>query len=364
MDFTKALVFLLLLLPAPFFSHENRKWVLAKRPNGAFKASNLRLVIEDVDESSLGEGQILVQTDVLSVDAFIRTTLDEEAYHGSTPIGSVVTALGLGTVIASRSKKFKPNDRVAGALGAQTLAVLHADGPTAMCTKTGPLPGVPESAALGVLGLTTGMTAWVGVHAVAGPPKRGETVVVSAAAGAVGTCAAQFARNRGARVIGVAGGAEKQAFLLNDLRLAGAVDYKSRTESLGDQLDALAPDGIDFFFDNVGGQILDACLERMRPGGRIVICGGISQYQGNLNHGRVEGPSNYLKLAEKGCSMTGFNVIQKISLLPWMLLRILVACWRGNVKLREQVESGIEAFPLALEKMFSGGHIGKLLVKP
>ncbi|KAJ1626677.1 hypothetical protein T492DRAFT_631329 [Pavlovales sp. CCMP2436] len=338
----------------------NSRWVLARHPDGAVKASDFLLVKEVVDPSALADGQVLVRVETLSIDAFIRTTLDERAYHGATPIGSTITALGLGVVVASTSCIFKPGDKVAGVLGAQTYASV----PTALLTPAPQLPGMPANAVLAELGFTTGLTAWVGMHAVLGPPKRGEVVVVSAAAGAVGCCAAQMAMNRGARVIGIAGGARKVQFLTQELGLQGTVDYKDPAKSVGEQLDELCPDGIDFFFDNVGGATLDAVLARLRPGARVIVCGAVSQYDtAKLNHGQVEGPSNYLALAERGATMSGFNVMQKMHLLPWMIIRVLVSVAAGRLHVPRHTERGIERVPAALALLFNGGHVGKLLVE-
>jgi NADPH-dependent curcumin reductase CurA len=185
---------------------------------------------------------------------------------------------------------------------------------------------------------------------------------VTGAAGAVGSIAAQLAKSTGARVVGIAGGKPKQAFLLDNLKLDGAVDYKDAERNLAHQLDECCPDGIDFVYDNVGGETLDALLERINPNGRVVICGAISQYSGNLNKGKVQGPSNYLKLAERGAEMKGFNVMQHMYKIPLMLFGMFWLYMRGKVHMTEHIENGIESFPLALQKLFTGGHIGKMLV--
>lgn len=160
----------------------------------------------------------------------------------------------------------------------------------------------------------------------------------------------------------MAGGAAKCAYLTDDLKLHGAVDYKSTAQTVDDQLAALCPHGVDFFYDNAGGAVLDSVLRQINGGGRVVICGAASQYNGHLNKGKVQGPSEYLKLAEKGASMTGFNVMQY---MPSVALAVPALLWhhaRGTVVLREQVETGVESFPKAMEHMFTGGHIGRLLV--
>jgi len=248
---------------------------------------------------------------------------------------------------------------VLGMLGAQTVARVPAKGLQAAAA----LPGTRRTDALGRMGIS-GLTAWIGVTSVLGPPKKGQTVVVSAAAGAVGSLAAQIAKARGARVIGIAGGQAKCAYLRERLGLDGAIDYKSGSSSVGEQLDALAPDGVDFFFDNVGGRTLDAVLARLKLRARVVICGGISYYgTGDQNKGTVVGPSEYLKLAERGATMKGYNVMQYLPRkLPAFLCKMLYLIWRGRVVMDEQVENGIASFAKAMELMFAGGHTGKLLV--
>jgi len=269
--------------------------------------------------------------------------------------------LGVGTIVAVGPKSnFRVGTKVQGGLGAQTLAKL-APGPMGPMAVL-PLPFVPLRFWLGLLGLTTGLTAWVGIFRVAKRPRRGETVVVSAAAGATGSIAAQLAKSTGARVIGVAGGPSKCDFLTSKLQLDAAVDYKASHQTLDEQLESLAPGGVDFFFDCTGGDILDAVLRRINAKGRIVICGAASQYSGNLNKGKVQGPSEYLKLAERGATMTGYNVVNYMSSLPIAILSLLWASFRKRVVMHEHIEKGIDKFAGAMEKMFTGGHMGKLFV--
>jgi|AntAceMinimDraft_5_1070358.scaffolds.fasta_scaffold21142_1 hypothetical protein len=339
----------------------NTKWTLKVRPVAVFTEADASLETEDIDLTALAPEEVVIVTEVLSVDAFLRTMLDEEAYHGSIVLGGTLPAMGIGKVVAVGSAaKLSVGSKCIGLLGAQTVAKL-VPGPMGP-HKLVNFPGVQERASLGLLGLTTGITAWVGVNSVARPPRAGETVVVTVAAGAVGSIAAQLCLSAGARVIGVAGGVAKCAYLLDDLKLHGAVDYKSTTQTVDEQLATLCPNGVDFFYDNAGGAVLDCVLRQINGGGRVVICGAASQYNGNLNKGGVQGPSEYLKLAEKGASMTGFNVMQH---MPSVAMAVPAMLWhhaRGTVVLREQVEVGIASFPKAMEQMFTGGHIGRLLV--
>ena len=346
----------------------NRKWTLKERPHGAFVAQQHAELKEETiplnehgDSLSCGEDEVIVKVETLSVDAFLRTMLDEQAYHGTVEIGQTIPAIGYGKVVAAGTKSGKRvGSRVTGMLGAQEYAKISAGMVQPMLT----LPYLPLSASLGLMGLTTGLTAYVGTFCVCRPPRKGETVVVTAASGAVGCIASQLAKWNGAKVIGIAGGESKTKFLTDELKLDGAVDYKSSKATLGEQLDACCPDGVDFVYDNVGGKTLDEILGRIRPKGRVVICGAISQYSGKLNTGKVEGPSNYLKLAERGAEMKGFNVLQYLWNLPVAIVWMYVQHLRAKVVMPEHIESGIWSFPLALENFFNGSKpVGKTLVK-
>jgi NADPH-dependent curcumin reductase CurA len=216
----------------------------------------------------------------------------------------------------------------------------------------------PASAYLGALGLTTGLTAYFGIVDV-GQVKKGDTVVVSGAAGAVGSVAGQIARLSGAsKVIGIAGGAHKSKFLVDDLKFDAAIDYKN--ENVAARLDELAPDGINVFYDNVGGDILDDVLMRIVEGSRIVICGGISQYE---NMDDVRGPKNYMKLAERHATMEGFAVFHFAE--HYARAEKHLADWlrSGELVVREQIEHGVENFPTVMNLLMTGGHYGKLLLK-
>lgn len=339
----------------------NSKWVLKARPQGVFDPSNdVELTTENIPTSSLEDDEILVETTMLSGDAFIRTMMDEEAYHGALSINDTIPAIGYGKVIAAGPNAgHKVGTVVSGMMGAQTHARIKGGGAFRHIT----FPFMTPTASLGLMGLTTGLTAYTGVFYVTRRPKRGETVVVTGAAGAVGSVAAQLAKATGARVIGVAGGPKKCQYLTGELKLDGAIDYKNSERSLEEQIAAACPNGIDFLYDNVGGTILDQLLAEINPGGRVVICGAILQYSGRLNKGKVEGPSNYLKLAERGAEMKGFNVMQYMMKVPLALCGMFYYHIRGKVRMTEHIEVGIQSFPHALSKMFSGGHIGKMLVK-
>jgi len=329
----------------------NRKVVLAHRPNGIPDPSCFR--VEQESLSPLEDAQVRIDVSHLSIDAFIRTSLEEVAYHQPVPIGGTITALGVGRVRESRSDRFAPGDAVMAPLGAQTIATLPDIMVQPIDEKRAPI-----TAYLGVLGMTAGLTAYFGIREV-GNVQSGETVVVSAAAGAVGSLAGQIARIDGAHVIGIAGGADKCRYLTKELGFDAAVDYKG--EDVDARLRELAPEGIDVYFDNVGGPMLDVILDQIREQARVVICGAISQYHGDMSQG-VRGPNLYLRLAERHARMEGFAVSHfgaqfgpaQSQLADWLA--------EGALKLPEHIENGIENFGATLQLLFEGGHTGKLML--
>ena len=329
----------------------SRKIVLTQRPDGEPVESDFALV--DSELKTLDDGEVLLKVEHLSIDAFIRTMLDDrDGHHGKIDLDAPVMALGIGRVVDSRSAELQQGDAVFGPMGAQT----HVVWPAAMLRKLDE-SSVPARTYLGALGMTTGLTAYAGMMCV-GKVQPEETVVVSAAAGAVGSMACQIARIAGARVIGIAGGEEKCDFLRSDIGCNDAVDYKSG--NLADKLREACPEGIDVFFDNVGGEVLDAALDNIAKCARVVICGAISQYNDMT---QVTGPSLYLRIPERNASMLGFTVDHYADQFPDMEADIAKWIQSGELSLPEQVEEGIENFPGALIKLMTGGHKGKLLVE-
>ncbi len=329
----------------------NKRVVLRTRPDGTPKVSDF--AIESVPVDRPGSDQVLIEVSHISIDAFIRTTLDGAGIHGTVGMGAPITALGVGKVLASGYPALKPGDWVTG----PTLAQTHALMPGTMFQKIDAAVA-PPSTYLGILGLTTGLTAYVGLLEVAGVD-AGDTVVVSGAAGAVGSVVCQLAKIAGARVIGIAGGADKTRYLTDTIGADAGIDYKG--EDVGSRLNALAPEGVNVYFDNVGGELLDTVLDRIATGARVSICGAISQY----NHmSEVRGPTLYLRLAERNARMSGFTVDHHSACFPAASAKLIEWMNAGKLRLPEHVERGIERFPAALVMLFTGGHMGKLLVVP
>ena len=307
----------------------NTRWVLAQRPGQRAFDADQDCKKETAPVPALAPDEVCVKVELLSVDAFIRTMLDAEAYHGAIALGDPLPALGYGTVVAAGDDAKKHvGKRVMGMCKAQTHAV-GTMGMEGFMPCMG-FPGVPETASLGLLSVATGVASYVGCFKVLAPPRGGETALVSAAGGAVGSIAVQLLKTTGARVVGVAGGSKKSAFVTERLRADAADDNKSPT--IADDHDAACPDGIDFFLDNAGGDTLRGALDRINMRSRVVVCGAASQYSGNLNTGRddkgqggaVVGPSSYLKLSEKSSTMAGFNVMHYFSSIPLALFLSLI----------------------------------------
>ena len=328
----------------------NTRVTLARRPEG--EATPDDFSVETAPVEPLHDGEVRVAVDYLSVDAATRTMLRGEGFHQQVAIGDTVRAGGVGVIVESAADGWEVGDAVRGNLGAQTLSTRRVTSLERLDVTSAPI-----NAYLGALGGSTGVTAWVGVRLVA-KPKPGDVFVVSAAAGAVGSIAGQIAKLDGARVIGIAGGPTKVAFLVDELGFDAAIDYKN--EDVTERLRELAPDGVNVFFDNVGGAVLDAVLLHLALHAKVVICGAISQYNDMDN---VVGPSNYLKLAERQSTMEGFAFFHFPDRLGEAADDLAAMLADGKLTMAEEIIDGVERFPEALQLMFQGGNIGKLLVK-
>jgi NADPH-dependent curcumin reductase CurA len=328
----------------------NHQFRLAARPVGMPKRTDWNYVDEPVSEPD--DGELLVKVLYISLDPAMRGWMNEgRSYIPPVAIGEVMRAGAAGRVIASRHPDFAIGDHVTGAFGVQEYARSNGKGVIKVDTKLAPLPVY-----LGALGMP-GMTAYFGLLDT-GKPKPGETVVVSAAAGAVGTVVGQIAKIKDCRVIGIAGGTDKCSYITEELGFDAAIDYKS--EDVKKALREHCPKGIDIYFDNVGGDILDAALAHLARRARIVICGAISQYN---NTTPITGPSNYLSLLINRASMTGMIVFDYESQYPEAMREMAGWLSEGRLKTREQIVTGIETFPEALLKLFKGENTGKLVLK-
>lgn len=331
-------------------SQINRQFLLAKRPVGAPSRDTFEFVEKPLDEP--GPNQILVQVEYLSLDPAMRGWMnDAKSYIPPVGIGEVMRALGVGKVIASRHPGYAEGDYVNGPLGVQAYFLGEPKGFYKVDPNQAPLPRY-----LSALGMT-GMTAYFALLAV-GEPKAGETVVISGAAGAVGSVAGQIARIKGCRVVGIAGGADKCRFLTEKLGFDAAIDYKSEDVAAG--LKRECPKGVDVYFDNVGGDILDAALTRLSVGARVVICGAISQYN---NKEAVKGPANYLSLLVNRARMEGIVVFDYADRYPVAIAELAGYLKDGRMKSREDVVEGLDTFPESLVKLFTGENFGKLVLQ-
>ena len=309
--------------------------------------------IEEVETPELADNQVLVQTQYLSIDPAMRGWMNEgKSYIRPVKIGEVMRALGAGVIVESKHPDFKAGDFVTTGTGVQEYAVLDGKDVIKVDTNFVPLP-----AYLGTLGMS-GLTAYFGLLDT-GQPKEGETVVVSGAAGAVGSVVGQIAKIKGCRVVGIAGGAEKCKYVVEELGFDACVDYKAG--ELRKQLKEACPAGVDVYFDNVGGEILDTLLTLINLRARIVICGAISQYNATE---KPTGPSNYMSLLVNRARMEGIVVFDNAANYGKGIKEM--AGWVAQGKLNATVdvaEGGIKAFPATLMKLFKGENTGKLVLK-
>jgi NADPH-dependent curcumin reductase len=327
----------------------NPQWRLVARPEGLFKESDFRFVEEDTPP--VGDGQVLVRTIYLSLDPTNRGWAAGDTYLPAVPLEGVMRGIALGRVEESRAPGIVPGDVVQGMLGWQRYAVL----PGQAVTKLPAIP-LPLSAHLGLLG-HIGLTAWVGLLQI-GQPKEGETLVVSAAAGAVGSLVGQIGKIRGMRVVGIAGSHEKCRFLTEELGFDAAVNYKARPVLAG--LRRECPEGIDVYFDNVGGATLDAVLSLINLRARLVICGLISQYNATAP---VPGPRNLGNLLVKRARMEGFIVLDHLDQAGKAAADLVRWHLAGRLQYRLDVVHGLEKAPEAVNRLFDGSNAGKLVVR-
>lgn len=333
----------------------NQQILLDNRPQGEATASNFKLV--ESDTPALADGQVLVRHHFLSLDPYMRGRMNEsKSYAVPQPLGKVMQGGTVGEVVESKHPKLQPGDKVVGMGGWQEYSVVDATQPGAL--RKVDTTHVPLSHYLGAVGMP-GVTAWYGLVKIIAP-KAGETVVVSAATGAVGSAFGALAKARGCRAVGIAGGADKCAYAVNELGFDACIDYKQHKDaaSLSKAIKEACPDGIDGYFENVGGMVLDAVLSRMNAFGRIAVCGMIAGYDGAPLP--MANPSLILIQRLK---VEGFIVSEHMEVWPEALAELGGLVGSGKLRPRESVAQGVAAAPEAFLGLLKGKNFGKQLVK-
>lgn len=327
----------------------NRQVVLRRRPVGLVAPEDVELVAAPLPE--LADGEALLRNTYVGIDAAVRTWLnDQPGYLPPVGLGEVIRAAGIGEVVATRCDAYAVGDVVTTLSGFQEYCVIRDD------LFSTPMPGLTDQLAIMSVYGPTGATAYFGMMDI-GRPREGETVVVSAAAGATGSVAGQIAKVHGARVVGIAGGPEKCRAVVESFGFDACIDY--RAGDLAAALKQHCPRGIDVYFDNVGGPILDAVLGRLARNARVVLCGVISSYL----DGRHPGPSNYVNLLAKTARMEGFNALDQWGRFDEAFTALRRWEQDGLLKHRQTVYHGVESCVDALNGLFTGANIGKMLVE-
>ncbi len=330
---------------------KNRQILLRRRPTGLIQPGDTELVTTPTPEP--GEGEALVRTTYVGLDAAARTWLnDQPGYLPPVQLGEVIRAAGIGEVVASRCDAYAVGDVVTTLTGFQEYVIVRDD---IFCTPVTDMDPIDQPAVMSIYG-PTGATAYFGMSDI-GKPREGETVVVSAAAGATGSVAGQIAKIAGARVVGIAGGPEKCRAVVDDFGFDACIDY--RITDMKAALKEHCPRGVDVYFDNVGGAVLDAVLGRLAPKARVVLCGVISSYL----TGEHPGPANYVNILAKTASMQGFNALDEWGRFDEAFAALRDWEAKGLLVHRETIFDGIESCVDALNGLFTGANVGKMLVK-
>ncbi|MBN1614378.1 MAG: NADP-dependent oxidoreductase [Deltaproteobacteria bacterium] len=332
---------------------KNRQWLVAARPRGLVKESDFRW--NETVVPPLEDNQILVRNIAFSFDPTQLGWMSMDTYIPKIPLGQVMRAGAIAQVVESRKAGFSKGDLVQGLFGWEDYSISQGKGLFGMQRLP---PGTDPLLALSLFG-TTGLTAYFGTLAV-GEPKAGETFVVSGAAGAVGSVSGMIAKIMGCRVVGIAGGSEKCDWLIREAGFDAAIDYKH--EGVGAALTASCPEGIDVYFDNVGGEILDLVLARLATGARIVLCGAISRY--NEAEGVYgPGPRNYFNLTFSKARMEGFLVFHFTKRYQEAITALAQWHAQGKIKNKIDLQEGLENAPKTLIRLFTGANLGKQLLK-
>ncbi|MGN6808207.1 MAG: NADP-dependent oxidoreductase [Trinickia sp.] len=329
-------------------SQMNRRMLLVSRPQGAMTADNFQLVATPLEP--LADGQFRVRNHWLSIDPYMRGRMNEtKSYAAPQPLGEVMIGATAGEVVESRNTRFAVGDKVTGVFGWQEFGTSDGTGVTKVDDTA-----IPLSAYLGVAGMP-GVTAWYGLNEIIAP-QAGQTIVVSAASGAVGSVVGQLAKLAGCRAVGIAGGAEKCRYVTQTLGFDACVDYKAG--KLQEDLEAATPEGVDGCFENVGGASLDATLTRMNPFGRIALCGMIAGYDGAPQPLRQPALILTMRL-----TLQGFIVSEHLDIWPRALAELASLVAQKKLNYRESVMDGLEHAPDALMGLLKGRNFGKQLVK-
>jgi NADPH-dependent curcumin reductase len=334
---------------------QNRQFLLDNRPQGEATAANFKLVTTETPP--LQEGQVLVRHHFLSLDPYMRGRMnDAKSYAAPQPLGQVMQGGTAGEVVESRSPRFQAGDQVVGMGGWQEYSVVNADPPGAL--RKVDTTHVPLSHYLGAVGMP-GVTAWYGLVKII-QPKAGQTLVVSAATGAVGSAFGALAKARGCRAVGIAGGPEKCTYAVAELGFDACIDYKEHkdAQSLSKALKEACPQGVDGYFENVGGMVMDAVMLRMNAFGRIALCGMIAGYDGKPV------PMSYPQLIlTNRMTVQGFIVSEHMEVWPQALTELGTLVGTGKLRPRESIAQGIESAPEAFLGLLKGRNFGKQLVK-
>jgi NADPH-dependent curcumin reductase CurA len=337
-------------------NRQNKQILLASRPAGMPTADNFKLVDAEIPQPT--DGEVLIRTLYLSVDPYMRGRMsDRRSYVAPFAVGEVITGGVIGEVVESRAENFKPGDIVTGMLGWQLYSLARGDGADIGSIRKIDPRLAPVTTALGVLGMP-GLTAYFGLLDI-GQPREGETVIVSGAAGAVGTVVCQLAKINGCRVVGISGSDEKNDYLRAELGVDATINYKSAGD-IHAALKEACPDGVDVYFDNVGGEISDAVMMRLKHGARIIICGQISLY--NLAVPDV-GLRAQVFLLVSSALMKGFIVTDYASRFAEGVMQLGSLLAQGKLKYPEHIVEGFENTPQAFLGLFTGDNLGKQLVK-
>jgi NADPH-dependent curcumin reductase CurA len=333
----------------------NRRIVLASRPQGRAGVHNFELQTVPLP-AALAEGQVLVRHRWLSLDPYMRMRMEDmKSYAAPQALGETMIGGTAGVVVDSRHPGFAAGDAVVGMGGWQEHGLYDASQPGAL--RKVDASRVPLSAYLGAVGMP-GVTAWVGLQLIV-EPKAGETLLVNAASGAVGSVVGQLAKARGCRVVGIAGGPEKCAYVVDELGFDACIDHRGKDfAALATELDAAAPKGVDGLFENVGGLLLDVALSRMNAFGRVALCGMISGYEG----GAAPLAAPRLILTQR-LKVQGFIVSEHMALWPQALKELAAGVAEGRIRTRESIADGLENAPEAFFGMLAGRNFGKQLVK-